>query len=165
MKKKHGIAIIIILLFAIFVEIIRLITTGEIIYYRIILHTLSISYTVYKTFFEKNAIEASYTSPASQPNSFSFENYDEYIQAFPSDKVLGEIPTADIALEKAKQFWVEQFGTNKRERVKPEKVYYNSERNIWFVNGYRPKISAGKYAYLIIQKSDGKVLASWQSDG
>ena len=93
---------------------------------------------------------------------FSLEEdmYKRAIIDFPSDRVLGEIPTAKIARESAVSIWLESFGS-KINNEKPYKVFFDDDENVWLVTGTLPRGWIGGVAYILIQKSDGKVLAVW----
>lgn len=95
--------------------------------------------------------------------SFNLNDEPYYLQAiqdFPSDKLLGEITTAKNAKEKASSEWIKLFG-EKVKNEKPYKVLYDEQNEIWLVKGSLPKGWKGGVSYILIQKSDGKILAIW----
>jgi hypothetical protein len=86
--------------------------------------------------------------------------YLQAIQDFPSNKFLGEILTAEEAKQKAVEEWVSLFG-DKIKDEKPYQVFFDEKNDIWLVKGFLPKGWKGGVAYILIQKSDGKILAIW----
>ena len=99
----------------------------------------------------------------SKVKSFSLNDQTYYLQAiqdFPSDKYLGEILNAEQAKEKAIKEWLDLFG-NKINNEKPYQVFFDEENDVWLVKGTLPKGRKGGVAYILIKKSDGKILAIW----
>lgn len=95
--------------------------------------------------------------------SFNLNDEPYYLQAiqdFSSDKYLGEILTAEEAKEKAVNEWLNLFG-DKVNNEKPYQVFFDEQNNVWLVKGSLPKGKKGGVAYILIQKSDGKILAIW----
>jgi hypothetical protein len=95
-------------------------------------------------------------------NHFSLDDYDYYINLnrYSSDRILGPVDDAEIAKEKAEDVWIELFGdsvTGKR----PYQVMFDETNEVWLVQGTLPKKMLGGIPYIIIQKTDGKVLAVW----
>ena len=86
--------------------------------------------------------------------------YLQAIQDFPSDKYLGEISNAEQAKEKAINEWLDLFG-DKINNEKPYQVFFDEENDVWLVKGSLPKWRKGGVAYILIRKSDGKILAIW----
>ena len=92
--------------------------------------------------------------------TFSLEEYKESIELFPSDEVLGETLTAKNAVEKAEILWLGKYGESVK-KDKPYKIYYDKISETWLIKGTLPFYMRGGVPYVIIQKSDGKVLAVW----
>lgn len=95
--------------------------------------------------------------------SFSLNDHPYYLQAiqdFPSNKYLGEILNAEQAKEKAINEWLDLFG-DKINNEKPYQVFFDKENEVWLVKGSLPKGSKGGVAYILMKKSDGKILAIW----
>ena len=93
---------------------------------------------------------------------FSLSDYSETINDFASDKVLGAVNTSDSAKEKAETVWIEIYGDSVKED-KPYKVYFDEQNQVWLVKGTLPEMYFGGVPYILIQKSDGKVLAVWHT--
>ncbi|MDR0286375.1 MAG: YbbC/YhhH family protein [Clostridiales bacterium] len=80
---------------------------------------------------------------------------------FSSDRVVGTTENVQQAKEKAESVWIEIYGKEKK-RNKPYEVFYDEYEEVWLVMGtLPPKYSAGGVPYILIKKSDGKVLAVW----
>lgn len=102
---------------------------------------------------------------------FSVDDYEYFVNRFPSDKVLGPIDSAEMAKEKAESVWLEIYGNDVQEK-QSYIVSYDKENGLWMVQG---KIlldfstdekellipAFGGVPNIIIQESDGKVLAVW----
>lgn len=97
---------------------------------------------------------------------FSMSEYEHYIEEFPSDLTLGETLDSDSAKKKAEETWIKIYGEKIKKENQPYKVYFDSTNNTWLIVGSTPKTwpwtsYIGGVPYIIIQKSDGKVLAVW----
>jgi len=92
---------------------------------------------------------------------FSLSEYNKYIEKFPYDEILGGIDTQEIAKEKAETVWVEIYGNQIKKEKKPYIVFFDSNNEVWLVTGSLPTDMDGGVPYILIQKSDGKVLAVW----
>jgi len=97
---------------------------------------------------------------------FSISDYKEMMEEFGTNEylesidLLGEIKDEDVALKKAESVWVEWYGKEVEEK-KPYIVSYDESASIWLVEGSLPRNMAGGVPYILIRKSDGKVLAIW----
>lgn len=101
--------------------------------------------------------------------TFDLDDYTYYLECFfpDEDLILGPIGNAEIAKKKAEKVWVEIYG----EKVKNEEPYnvaFDEENQVWLVFGSLPKRDGNGYAtggtaHILIQKSDGKVLAVWHT--
>lgn len=107
---------------------------------------------IYMVFFNKSK---------GKVNEFSLSEYNNYIKNFPSDKFLGPIGNQKIAKEKAEFIWVEIYGEQIKKEKKPYIVLFDSNSGVWLVTGSLPKNMDGGVPYILIQQSDGKVLAVW----
>ena len=96
---------------------------------------------------------------------FSLANYQWEIETFPSDKNVGRVDDANVAVEKAKELWLDKFSMVNGQPYNPVngrkiKVSYDSENDCWLINGTLPSNTKGSVPCALIQK-DGKVLAIW----
>jgi hypothetical protein len=94
---------------------------------------------------------------------YKLEKYEYELVTFPSDKILGPIDTAEIAKENAEEVWNEMYGEENIKNEKPYRVSFDEKSETWMVNGSLPPLHLGGVAYIIMQKSDGKVLAVWHT--
>lgn len=96
--------------------------------------------------------------------TFNIAEYNNYIAEFPSDKILGTVDRAETAKEKAENVWTEIYGDSIKKQ-KPYKVFFDEANDVWLITGSMPRRLfgdvVGGVANIIIQKSDGKVLAVW----
>lgn len=101
---------------------------------------------------------------------FSLKDYQEYIEKFSSEKVLGrkeelgEIKDFEEAKKVAEKIWIEVYGKEVLKK-RPYKVFFDYESEVWLVEG---SSSSSKYAitnggvpYFIVEKKTGRVLAIW----
>ena len=96
--------------------------------------------------------------------SFALEEYESMIKEHPSVLVLGPVLNAEAAEGFAEKIWIETYEGKLGEslaKLKPYKVYYNAEKQVWFVHGTLPEGWWGGYGYTLIQAQDGRVLATW----
>lgn len=97
--------------------------------------------------------------------TFNLSDYNTYIEKYPSDIVLGPIDNAVTAKEKAESVCIEMFGESIIKQ-QPYKAYFDKETNTRLVTGSGVKTLLGSkksgVPYIIIQNSDGKVLAVWR---
>lgn len=92
---------------------------------------------------------------------FSLNEYQYFIENFPSDKVLGNISNASKAKEEAEKVWIEIYGEDVKKDIKPYVVMYDETSKTWLVTGTLPKNMLGGVPNIIIQGNNGKVLAVW----
>ena len=91
---------------------------------------------------------------------FTLNEYDDVIANFPSDKLLGPVTSAKEAKEKAEAVWLEVYGDEVK-KEKPYSVAYDENTGTWLVQGHLPWYMVGGVANILIQESDGSVLAVW----
>jgi len=94
--------------------------------------------------------------------TFSLTDYSDFIERFPSEIVLGSIDSAQLAREKAETVWIDIYGESVKDR-KPYHVDFDDESQVWLVQGSLPKHRDGGVPHILIQRSDGKVLAVWHT--
>ena len=99
---------------------------------------------------------------------FSLADYQWEVETFPSDKNVGQIDNAQTAVEKAKELWIDKFGTINGQPYNPIngrkiEVSYDSEEECWHIYGTLPPNTLGGVPHVIIRK-DGKVIAIWHDD-
>lgn len=92
--------------------------------------------------------------------TFSINDYKEYIEEFPSDKQTLPIDDAKVALMEAERIWLDIYGKEVKDK-KPYKVFWDKDSDTWLIRGSLPKNMDGGVPYILIRKSDGKVLAVW----
>ena len=101
---------------------------------------------------------------------FEISDYENKIELHASELVLGETQTKRDARDKAVAVWIELYGDIIRMEW-PYSVYLDEENDAWLVKGTLatpfPRIlsywfATGTEPYIIIQRSDGKVLAVWR---
>lgn len=56
--------------------------------------------------------------------------------------------------------WLNLFGEKIKDE-KPYKVFYDEQNDIWLVKSSLPRGWIGGVVYILMQKSDGKILAIW----
>lgn len=91
---------------------------------------------------------------------FNVSEYSEVVIQFSSDKIVGTVQDVETAKEKAESIWIELYGDEVKEK-KPYIVSFDELNEVWLVQGSLPKNKFGGVPYILIQKSDGKVLAVW----
>ena len=101
-----------------------------------------------------------FNPPVVGVGTFSVNEFSEDIEKFSSNEVLGEVLTGKAAIQKAEKLWIDLYGKD-IVKEKPYKVYFDEENQAWLVNGSLPYGYDGGVAYVIIRKTDGKVLAVW----
>lgn len=105
-----------------------------------------------------------------QVESFHLNDYQEYIESFSSQKVLGreeevgEIKNFKEAKKIAEKIWIEVYGEEVLKK-RPYKVFFDYEKEVWLVQGSIPskryEVVNGGVPYFIVEKKTGKVLAIW----
>jgi len=91
---------------------------------------------------------------------FSLNEYNDYIQRFPSDRKTDTIESAKMAKVEAEKIWIEIYGKQVKNE-KPYNVFYDDKNGVWLINGSLRKGWVGGVAYILIRKHDGRVLAVW----
>ncbi|MDR0286373.1 MAG: YbbC/YhhH family protein [Clostridiales bacterium] len=92
---------------------------------------------------------------------FSLDDYKDDIENFLSDRVVGTTENVQQAKEKAESVWIEIYGKDEKKWHKPYEVFYDEYEEVWLVMGSLPSNTDGGVPYILIKKSDGKVLAVW----
>lgn len=99
---------------------------------------------------------------------FTLATYQWEIENFPSDKKVGKVDNPNIAIEKAKELWVEEsniiagkpYDPTNEEKIE---VSYDPEEECWHINGTLPPNTVGGVPHAIIRKN-GEVIAAWYDD-
>lgn len=99
-------------------------------------------------------------SQSRKVGNFDIATYNKYIDEFPSEKILGPISDGKLAKEKGESLLREIYGDSIKSK-KPYTVSFDSESQVWLVEGSLPKNHDGGVPHILIRKSDGKVLAVW----
>ena len=91
--------------------------------------------------------------------------YEWEIKEYPTDKNVGEVNTPQVAIEKAKELWLEEYRTVGGKPYDPIKgrkilVSYDSANECWHLTVKIPRNVIGVFPHALIQK-DGTVLAVW----
>ena len=93
---------------------------------------------------------------------FSLEEQVHHLEEFPSDEVVGPITNAREAREKGVAVLMDVYGEEKILDEKPYIVFYDETADAWMVAGSLPPVFIlGGTAHIIINGSDGDVLAVW----
>lgn len=94
--------------------------------------------------------------------SFNVSEYSEEIRKFGSVENVGEVPNSSKAKIVAETLWVKTYGEDIK-RMRPYKVLFDSNNEVWLVQGTLPKNKLGGVPNILIQKRDGRVLAIWHT--
>lgn len=94
---------------------------------------------------------------------FALEDYTVDLEEFSSDEVVGPIADASDAIEKGISVLIDVYGEDLILGEKPFIVFNDKNTDAWMVCGSLPPIPfiLGGTAHIIINGSDGKVLAVW----
>ena len=100
-------------------------------------------------------------------DEFDYSDYEEFIIRHKSDKVVMPIYSADMALITAELLLYQEYG-EMVEELKPFEVYYNTEHDVWLVEGpyvdwSQPVLYLGLSGSCLIEGKTGKVIAMWIS--
>ena len=91
---------------------------------------------------------------------FEFNDYQYYVDSFPSEENVGNIIDAKDAIKKAEKIWIKIYGESIK-KEKPYQVFYDENTGIWLVQGTLRSDMMGGVANILIQNETGKVLAVW----
>lgn len=94
---------------------------------------------------------------------FNVDEYQEYIEKYPSDETVGNVDDEKDLVKKAEAILIEKYG-NQIKKQKPYKVFYDETNDVWMVTGTLPSNMKGGVANIIIDNSTGKVLAVWHGE-
>lgn len=72
-----------------------------------------------------------------QIKTFNAEDYQYYIDNFPSEEILGGVTDSEDIKRKAEELWIELYGENVKSK-KPYHVFFDPENEIWMVHGSLP---------------------------
>lgn len=98
---------------------------------------------------------------------YLWQYLDEPLESVPDS--LGPIPDSETLRTVAHDLWTEIYGETMKDE-KPYLVYYDAANEVWHIEGSRPfSISSdifgvshfGGVAHLIVQETDGRILALW----
>ena len=91
---------------------------------------------------------------------FEFNDYQYYVDSFPSEENVGNIIDAKDAIKKAEKIWIKLYGESIK-KEKPYQVFYDEDNGIWLIQGTLRSNMKGGVANILIQNKTGKVLAVW----
>ena len=91
-----------------------------------------------------------------------------WLQEFPSDRVVGQIKSEEMARIRAMEIWLEMFDEQlvQSRTAYGIQVLYDELNDVWFLRGALPPASPGSVRlgaslFIFIRGSDGQVLAAW----
>ena len=93
---------------------------------------------------------------------FEFNDYQYYVDSFPSEENVGNIIDAKDAIKKAEKIWIKLYGESIK-KEKPYQVFYDENNGIWLVQGTLRSNMKGGVANILIQNETGKILAVWHN--
>lgn len=99
-------------------------------------------------------------SQSRKVGTFDIATYSKYIDEFSSEKILGPVNDRKSATEKAGSLFREIYGDSIKSK-KPFTVSFDEKSQVWLVEGNLPRNYDGGVPHILMQKSDGKVLAIW----
>ena len=91
---------------------------------------------------------------------FEFNDYQYYVDSFPSEENVGNTIDAKDAIKKAEKIWNKLYGESIK-KEKPYQVFYDEDNGIWLIQGTLRSNMKGGVANILIQNKTGKVLAVW----
>ncbi len=91
---------------------------------------------------------------------FDLNDYQHYIDNFPSEEELGSVIDSKDAIKKAELIWINMYGEIIK-KEKPYQVFYDEDNGIWLIQGTLRSNMKGGVANILIQNKTGKVLAVW----
>ncbi len=91
---------------------------------------------------------------------FEFNDYQYYVDSFPSEENVGNIIDAKDAIKKAEKIWIKLYGESIK-KEKPYQVFYDENNGIWLVQGTLRSNMKGGVANILIQNETGKIVAVW----
>ncbi|MDR0812419.1 MAG: YbbC/YhhH family protein [Oscillospiraceae bacterium] len=107
-----------------------------------------------------------YFQKANTVGTFTLSDYSVYMDLYDKYPVseepiqpLGFVGSAKEAKKLAESIWIELFGDSVTKK-KPYRVFYDDTNQVWLVQGTIFFMRGGPN--ILIQKSDGKILALWQ---
>ena len=98
-----------------------------------------------------------------QVDDFVLEDYAYYLEEFSSKKIVGAITNASDAREKGVAVLTDVYSKDVILGEKPFVVNYDENTDSWLISGSKPPVPfmLGGTAHIIINGSDGNVLAIW----
>ncbi len=91
---------------------------------------------------------------------FDLNDYQHYIDNFPSEEELGSVIDSKDAIKKAELIWINMYGEIIK-KEKPYQVFYDEKKKVWLIRGTLKADIKGGVANILIQNKNGKVLAVW----
>lgn len=99
---------------------------------------------------------------------FDLSEFQWDVDTFPSDKNIGSVDDYSVAIDKAKELWVEEYSMLGGQAYNPIngetiKVRFDEKNDCWLVYGTLPENAVGGVPHVIVKK-DGNVIAVWCDD-
>ena len=91
---------------------------------------------------------------------FNVNDYQFYVNNYPSDECLGSISSASDAAAKAETIWLKIYG-KRIKKEKPYQIFFDENNKVWLIHGTASSDSFGGVAYILMDNDTGKVLAVW----
>ena len=96
--------------------------------------------------------------------SFAMEEYQSFIDAFPSEENVGSIADSEDAIRKAEAVWIEHYGEGVKEQ-QPYRVFYDDQNDVWLVQGTLKGLRRkGGVPNILIKGATGDVIAVWHEE-
>ena len=92
--------------------------------------------------------------------TFQLDEYQYYIENFPSEETLGGIADARDAMNKAEEVLIKTYGKTVRNE-KPYQLFYDEQNEVWLVTGTLRGNREGGVGNILMENDTGKVLAVW----
>ena len=94
--------------------------------------------------------------------TFDLLDYDHILEEITDDRNVGTVPTKDVAIEKARMLWEEDFSSHMYKfNDSPIVVAYDSQNKCWRINGTLPNNNTLGAVPCALIKENGEVLAVW----
>lgn len=93
-------------------------------------------------------------------DTFNVNDYQHYIDNYPSKKMVGNYSSIEDLLEKVELIWIETFGDGIKEE-KPFSIQYDKNNNVILVKSSPRDVNSFGGEAVSIINYDGQVLAIW----
>lgn len=94
--------------------------------------------------------------------TFCIRDYQYYVENFSSDEKVDNASDIRKLMEEVEMLWKKTYGESVIYK-KPYRVFYDSQNDIWLIQGSLKSNQMGGVSNILVQRRTGNILAIWHT--